>query len=53
MVNTSDFCSFDVCDQYGETALHNAAFEGNIEIVESLLNKGASVNVQDNVSFTV
>lgn len=36
--------------QYGQTALHNAAYKGHVEIVSALLQAGALVNLQDKVS---
>ena len=53
MINISYFCLFVVCDQFERTALHWAVIKGSIEIVKLLLNKGASVNLQNMVSFTL
>jgi len=35
-----------------ETALHGAAYYGNVEIVEYLISKGAHVNVKDSTGAT-
>ena len=37
------------CVQIGSTALHHAAQQGHIELVDFLLKNGASVNMQNNV----
>jgi ankyrin repeat protein len=34
-------------DEHGATALHHAAFEGNRELVELLLENGADINARD------
>ena len=36
--------------QDGYTALHNAAMSGNIDVARLLLDRGADVNIKDNVS---
>ena len=36
--------------QYGKTALMSASWYGHMECVKALLDKGAEVNKQDNVS---
>lgn len=39
--------SIDDVDQFGQTALHIAAFEGYLDIVELLISNGASITLQD------
>ena len=41
-----------VCDliQDGETALHKAAKNGHVKVVDHLIKSGADFNVVDNVS---
>ena len=39
-------------EKNGETALHLAARNGNREVIEALLAKGADVNVKDKRRFT-
>ena len=41
-----------VCDliHRGETALHNAAEYGHVEVVDHLIKSGADLNVGNNVS---
>ena len=39
-----------VCTQYGNTALILAAWQGNVSVVEVLLNRGARTDLKDNVS---
>ena len=34
--------------KYGETPLHKAVWNGNVEIVEKLLSNGANGNIKDN-----
>ena len=36
--------------QDGRTALHNAAMYGHIDVARLLLDRGANVNIKDNVS---
>ena len=36
--------------QYGDTALHCAAFEGHTETVDHLVSAGADVNITNDVS---
>ena len=38
-------------DQYAHTALMCAAQQGHLEVVKALLQAGADVNLQDNVSY--
>ena len=42
-----------VCTQYGWTALMYAAMGGHMSVVEMLLNRGAQVDTQDEVSVFV
>jgi len=42
----------NVKDTEGRTALHYAAFNGNVDIVKSLLARGADVNARDNNKTT-
>ena len=44
-------CVWLVCAQNGDTALIYAAERGHISVVELLLNRGAQVNMQNNVSM--
>ncbi len=39
-------------DKLGRTALHEAAFEGDVEAVKTLLSKGADTEVKDNGGLT-
>ena len=41
-----------VCIQIGETALHHAAWEGELETVKLLLEAGADPNIRERVSYT-
>ncbi len=41
-----------VTDQYGRTILHHATAEGNLGMVERLIEAGADVNAQDNNGLT-
>ena len=41
-----------VCIQIGETALHHAAWEGEVETVKLLLEAGADPNIRERVSYT-
>jgi ankyrin repeat protein len=36
----------------GNTALHYAAYKGNLEMVMLLISEGCEVNVEENVSYT-
>ena len=42
----------DVTNNKGHTALHPAAHEGNIRIIEILLSHGADINVKDKINNT-
>ena len=37
--------------QYGDTALHNAADEGHVEIVDHLVSAGADMNITNEVLY--
>lgn len=39
--------AIDKCDGRGETALHKAAIKGDVQLVKSLLRRGANPNRQD------
>ena len=43
--------SYSVLHQYGKTALTNAAHGGHTETVMSLLDRGADINQEGNVSY--
>ena len=43
--------SYSVLHQYGDTALHWAAFGGHTETVTLLLDRGADINDKDDVSY--
>lgn len=40
-------CEVNELDQFGQTALHIASFEGHLDVVKVLIRKMASLNVQD------
>ncbi|MCO5575501.1 hypothetical protein L7F22_029302 [Adiantum nelumboides] len=42
----------NVCDQYGWTALHRAAFKGHVEIVRLLLKRKFDMNMKDEEGYT-
>lgn len=42
----------DVADDPGETALHKAAIEGRIYVIQSLLEKGANIEAKDIIDET-
>ena len=39
--------NFDLSGKHGEVALHWAAFYGNIDLIETLVQKGGFINIQD------
>ncbi|KAI4874257.1 hypothetical protein NFI96_028443 [Prochilodus magdalenae] len=39
----------NTCDEFRKTALHRAAFEGHVMVMERLLDKGADINLRDRV----
>ena len=42
----------NIKDENGNTPLHVAVQQGNVKVVEVLLNKGANVNVKNSVGET-
>ena len=40
-------CNVNELDNFGQTALHVASFEGHKSVVEILLKKGGAVDIQD------
>jgi len=38
----------DIQGNYGETALHNAAYAGDVKVVRLLIDKGANIDHKDN-----
>lgn len=51
LINASPSVINDL-DQFGQTPLHIAAFEGHIDIVELLVNNSASLSLQDKNGWT-
>ena len=42
----------DATDSGGDTALHYAAYQGRLEAVQYMLQRGASVDVPNNIKYT-
>lgn len=49
---TSTELQIDRANRYGETALHKAAVEGNVEVAQLLLKAGANMEAADNLGAT-
>jgi ankyrin repeat protein len=40
-------------DQDGKTALHRAVEKGQVDIITLLLDRGANINIYDQVNYTI
>ncbi|KAF8817845.1 hypothetical protein IE077_003622 [Cardiosporidium cionae] len=49
----SEGYNINAVDNYGYTPLHNAALNGNIDIVQYLVDKGCDINAVDNYGNTL
>ncbi len=38
-------------DKYGNTALHNAAFNGTVTTIKFLINRGCDISIRNHVSI--
>lgn len=45
-------CLVNETDQFGQTALHIASFEGHVDIVKLLIKKMAHLSIQDKNGWT-
>jgi ankyrin repeat protein len=45
-------CQVNEIDKFGQTALHVAAFEGHLNVVDVLLRKGVNIQLQDKNGWT-